>query len=188
MNRVPKIYCDTSTLAPNIRDPRSQSELAALKQLRVLHQQCKCTLLRSHIVKGELERTPDVSLREQLRADFDLLEGILNDEKLIGFNTVYDQYGGFTTNPLISDIQDEKIFEEIYQEMKRRVAGAADFQMRRDAEHLTQAVCNECDIFLTRDYKTIIGPMREWLETKYPPLKVRLHSEALAEIDQRPYA
>jgi hypothetical protein len=62
--------------------------------------------------------------------------------------------------------------------------GAPDFPARRDAEHLTQAICNACDVFLTRDYKTIIGPMREWLEEKYPPLKIRRPSEILAEIER----
>jgi hypothetical protein len=182
MGQQPKIYCDTSTLAPNIRDPKSLPELAALEQLRQLCKEGKCTLLRSRIVQGELERTKDAALRNQLKEDFDLLDGILHDEKLLGFNTMYDQYGGFTTNPLISDIQDPKVFDEIYQEIERRVPGALDFQARRDAEHLTQAICNECDVLLTRDYKTIIGPMREWLEQKYPPLRIRRPSELLAEM------
>jgi hypothetical protein len=183
MSWVPKIYCDTSTLAPNIRDPKSQPELAALEQLRLLCRESKGVLLRSHIVRGELERTKDASLREQLKADFDLLEGVLKDEKLLGFHTEHDRYGGFVTYPLMSDIQDPKIFEEIYQEIKRRTSPATDFQMRRDAEHLTQAICNDCDVFLTRDHKTIISPMREWLEKKYPPLKIRRPSEILAEIN-----
>jgi hypothetical protein len=184
MSAALKIYCDTSTLAPNIRDSKSQPELTALQQLRLLRKQGKCVLLRSHIVRGELERTKNATLRERLKADFDALEGILNDEKLIGFNTVYDQYGGFTTNPLIEDIQDATIFNEIYQEIKQRVSRATDFQMRRDAEHLTQAICNECDVFLTRDHKTIIGPMRDWLEVRYPRLRIRLPSELLAEMER----
>ena len=169
MNQQPKIYCDTSTLAPNIRDPKSLPELAALEQLRMLYQEGKCTLLRSHIARGELERTKNDGLREQLKADYELLEGILQDEKVLGFHADYDHFGGAISYPLVSDIQDSKIFEEIYEEIKRRVSGARDFQVRRDAEHLTQAICNGCDVFLTRDYKTIIGPMREWLEHKYPP-------------------
>ena len=77
MSRAPKIYCDTSTLAPNIRDPKSQPELAALEQLRLLSKEGKCVLLRSHIVRAELEKTKDPALREELKADFDLLERIL---------------------------------------------------------------------------------------------------------------
>ena len=122
-------------------------------------------LLRSHIARGELERTKDDGLQEQLKADYELLEGILQDEKVLGFHA-------------------SKIFEEIYEKIKRRVSGARDFQVRRDAEHLTQAICNGCGVFLTRDYKTIIGPRREWLEHKYPPIGIRLPSELLAEMEQ----
>jgi len=182
MSHKLKIYCDTSTLAPNIRDEKSLPELDALKELRLLAQQGTCTLLRSHIVLGELERTKDVGLRAQLKADYDLLEHVLQDEKLIGFNTVYDRYGGFTSSPLMLDVQDSEVCEKIYQEMKRRVPRAADFSHRRDAEHLAQAIFNACDVFMTRDYGTIIGPMRQWLEATYPPLKIRLPTELTGEI------
>jgi hypothetical protein len=91
-------------------------------------------------------------------------------------------YGGSIANPLVQDIQQPEIFEEIYQKMKRRTSRTTDFQMRRDAEHLAQAISNVCDVFLTRDYKTIIGPMREWLEEKYPSLRIRLPSELVAEL------
>jgi len=55
---------------------------------------------------------------------------------------------------------------------------------QRDAEHITQAVCNNCDVFLTRDEDSIITPHRHWLEQKFPGLKIRLPSElALARDD-----
>jgi len=182
MSTQPKIYCDTSTLAPNIRDQKSLPELEALKGLRKLCQAGKITMYRSHIVRGELERTKNVELREQLKADYELLDGVLQDERLLGFHTTFDQHGGFVSYPLISDIQDPKIFEEIYQELQRRMPSAPDFQAQRDAEHLTQAICNGCDVFLTRDCKTIIEPAGQWLEQRFPPLRVRLPSQLLAEI------
>ena len=40
----------------------------------------------------------------------------------------------------------------------------------KDAEHITQAVCNNCDVFLTRDVKTIIRPHRTWLEKRLASL------------------
>ena len=42
----------------------------------------------------------------------------------------------------------------------------------KDAQHITQAVCNDCDVFLTRDEKSIINPHGQWLETRLRPLKV----------------
>lgn len=53
---------------------------------------------------------------------------------------------------------------------------------QRDAEQITQAVCNSCDVFLTRDKKTIIKPHRAWLENRFPTLKVRVPSEFAAEL------
>jgi hypothetical protein len=182
MSTQPKIYCDTSTLAPNIRDPHSLPELEALKRLRALREAGHCSMFRSHIVQGELERTQNAKQRELLKADFELLDGILHDQKLLGFNTTFDQLGGFVTFPLISDIQDSQMFEEIYQELKHRIPSAPDFQAQRDAEHLTQAVCNGCDVFLTRDYKTIIKPIGQWLERRFPPLRVRSPTQLLADM------
>ena len=51
---------------------------------------------------------------------------------------------------------------------------------QRDAENITQAVCNDCDVFLTRD-KGIIKHC-EWLEQRFSKLKVWLPSELLAFI------
>jgi hypothetical protein len=137
-------------------------------------------MYRSHIVLAELERTPDVEQREQLRADYELVEGIPHDEKLLGIRAAFDRLGTYANCPIFSDVQDPKIFEEIYQEQKRRVPRKDD---RRDAENLTQAISNNCDVFLTRDRKTIIKPLAQWLEQRYPPLKVRLPSQILAEIE-----
>ncbi len=172
--RQPNIYCDTNTLAPNIRG--QPSELEALMRLRALRDAGKCSMCRSRIVCGELDRTLSDEQRDLLKADYELLDGILKDLRIIGFHTIADQLGGSVTYPLGSDIQDEKLFEEIYREIKVRVPRAPDFQSRRDSEHLTQAICNSCDVFLTCDRKTIIRPLGQWLEQRYPPLKVRLPS------------
>ena len=54
---------------------------------------------------------------------------------------------------------------------------------QRDSEHLAQAISNRCSVFLTRDEATIINPRRDWIEEAFPPLKVRLPSELLNEIE-----
>src|SRR6266436_6691430 len=128
MSAPPKIYCDTCTLVPNVKN--CPTGLEAVKQLRKLRRAGKCSLYRSHIALGELERTKNRKQRKRLKADYKLLKGVL-----------------------------------------------------RDAEHVAQAISDNSDVFLTRDRKTIIGPLREWLEQRYL-IKVRLPSEALAEIEQ----
>jgi hypothetical protein len=156
-----KIYCDTSTLPGNA----SEKEQAALKQLTEEHE-----MFGSHLVRYEAGNTKNVDKRNRLIAEHDALAPIPKDEKLLGFNTQDDGCRGFTSSPIISDVQDEGICAEL-------MARGLD---QRDAEHITQAVSNDCDVFLTRDERTIINRHREWLEQRFPKLKVRLPSELLA--------
>ncbi len=165
-----KIYCDTSTLPHNIRhaDQKSQRELAALKQLAE-----KYLMFGSRAVLRELMNTPEQNQRNNLIVDYKALAPIPKDEKVHGFHTQIDQYGGSVSYPLVSDVQDETLRTEL---MQRGLD-------RPDAEHITQAICNDCDVFLTRDEKTIIKPHREWLETRFPTLKIRRPSELLKELE-----
>ena len=107
-------------------------------------------------------------------AEHAALKPILKDEKLLGFNATSGPYGGFTCHPIIADVQDETIRNELI----------ARGLKPRDAEHITQAVCNNVDVFLTRDEKTITRGHRAWLEQRFPKLKVWLPSELLAFIQE----
>lgn len=133
-----KIYCDTSALPHNIsrhNDKKSQIELAALSQLRE-----KYPFFGSHLVRYEAERTKDEIQRDHLIIDVNELENVPKDQKLLGFNIQINQYSCINS-PIISDVQDEAIRAEL---MERGLK-------QRDAEHITQAICNDCDVFLTRD-------------------------------------
>jgi len=129
----------------------------------------------SHLVLHEAMNTKNERKRNQLSAEHAALEPIPKDEKLLGYNTITDQYGGFACCPMISDVQDEAIRTELI----------AQGLKQRDAEHITQAVCNDCDVFLTRDEKSIINPHRAWLEQRFPKLKVCLPSELHASIQHQ---
>ena len=165
-----KIYCDTSVLPHNIchADEKSERELAALEELAERY-----SMFGSRVALRELMMTTDPTTKEHLIVEYQNLEPVPNDERVDGFHTQYDQLGGFVTCPLISDVQDEALRDEL---MGRGMK-------RRDAEHITQAVCNECDVFLTRDERTIIKPHRSWLESRFPNLKVCLPSEFLHELE-----
>jgi hypothetical protein len=164
-----KIYCDTSTLPENIRgaDAKSQRELSAVRELQELG---IGAMFGSRIVRYEVMNTKDESRRNQLFAEQAKLKPITKDEKLLGFQKTTDQYGGFVRNPMVSDVQNDAIRDEL-------IARGLE---QKDAEHITQAVCNDCDVFLTRDEDTIINPHREWLHQRFPNLKVWLPSELLA--------
>ena len=165
-----KIYCDTSVLPCNVThsDPKTQRELCALKKILKTHE-----LYGSAVVLRELMETKDDSKRADLHDDYKNLCQVSNDEQVLGFYTQSDQYGGFITQPIVSDVHDESICRELI----------ARGLTPKDAQHITQAVCNGCDVFLTRDEESIIKPHRAWLENRLQGLKVRLPSELIPELN-----
>jgi hypothetical protein len=90
---------------------------------------------------------------------------------LLGFNIQIDQYTCINS-PIISDVQDEAIRAELM----------AHGLKQRDAEHITQAICNSYDVFLTRDKG--VYKLRDWLQQRFPSVKIRLPSELAAELLQ----
>jgi predicted nucleic acid-binding protein len=168
-----KIYVDTSCLRSNIRHPdaKSQKELAALEKLAERY-----SLFGSRLALREAATTAEKTQRDSLILDYKALEAIPKDERVLDFNSQSDQYGGFISYPLIADCQDETLREELIEHGLEP----------KDAEHLTQAVCNDCEVFLTRDEDTIINPHRQWLEQRFPNLKIRLPSELLNELASAP--
>ena len=67
------IYCDTSSLFSNAdrhADIKNQLEAAAINDLLRLHQQGKIRMLRSNIIRREVERTRGARQRDALFNDF----------------------------------------------------------------------------------------------------------------------
>jgi hypothetical protein len=160
-----KIYGDTNTLCENASDA---AELAALEKL--LGDE-RVRWFTSNIVHYEATNTPDEIKRSTLVADHKAREKVAKDEKLRGFQSYGDPSGGWICYPLLSDVQDEELHAEI---MKQGIKPV-------DAKHLTQAACNDCDVFLTTDNKII--KRRAWLEQRLPKLKIRKPSELLNELN-----
>jgi hypothetical protein len=166
---VLKIYCDSDTLLHNIKrhqTPKVQEELNALEKLLAHHKTGKIIMLRSRVNLREMEATKDPQDRQKLKGDYESMTPIAKDEKVLGSYSV----PGGGTNVMVSDVQNETMRDELLQ------IGLE----RRDAEHLTQAICNHCDVFLTRDEKSIIRH-RTKIEGRFP-IKVRKPSELVAEI------
>jgi hypothetical protein len=162
-----KIYCDTDTLFSNIK--KSPIETAALSRLLADHYAGKIVMYRSRVNLREIMATRCVTQQQKLIADYEGLQAIPYDDKIVGFNAQTDQLGGFVGYTLISDVQDEAIWKELEQRGLQH----------RDAQHITQAACNNCDVFLTRDFRTIIRRHRPWLEARFPNFKVRRPSEVV---------
>lgn len=77
-----------------------------------------------------------------------------------------DRFGSVVSSPLVSNVQDEKTLADL------QALGLK----RRDAEHITQALCNHCEVFLTRDYASIIK-IRNRIESQFPEVKILKPSE-----------
>jgi len=169
------IYCDTSSLFSNAdrhQDAKAQHEASAISSLLELHRQGKIRLLRSNVIRRELEKTRSTAQKDALLGDFLELVSVANDEKVLGFDTQHtDPCGGLVTTPLVSDVQDERLVEKLHKELNLPIP---------DAQHLAQAISNGADVFLTRDEEHFLS-QRQIIETQFK-IKIRLPSEALAEI------
>jgi hypothetical protein len=165
-----RIYCDTDTLWNNIRT--EDAEQAAAKILGAAHEKGIVVLHSSNLGHNEVMKTPNPVRRQQLVDEAEQRERVQNNERLLGFHAHDMGSRGFISYPLMSDVQDDALCQELEQRGLDRA----------DAQHITQAICNACDIFLTRDRKTIIKPHRAWLEARFPCLKIRLPSELVAEL------
>ena len=169
------IYSDTSSLFSNANrhaDAKNQQEAAAIADLLEVHKQGKIRMLRSNLSRHELEKTRSVKQKDALLRDFLLLVPVAKDEKVLGFDSIQtDPFGGFVTNPLVSDVQDEPLVERLMKELGLR---------KPDAQHLAQAISNKADVFLTRDEEHFIK-QRLTIESQFT-IKVRLPSELLSEI------
>jgi predicted nucleic acid-binding protein len=161
-----KIYCDTSVLPSNIDPKTREKEHAALKQLAEKH-----SMFVSHLVRYEAMNTPDKTKRDALIRECEALEPVPKDEKLLGYYIAQHDRTGFLQGVRISDVQNEWLRQEL---MDRGCK-------QRDAEYITQAICNDCDVFLTLDDDLRRNNRKEWLEA-YLSLKIRRPSELLAEL------
>jgi hypothetical protein len=167
-----KIYGDTDTLQNNITTEPDEQQ--AVEILVAAHDRGLLVLHLSNISHHEVMKTPNPVQRQRLVDDAEQRERVQNNERLLGFQAQDMGRRGFISSPLMSDVQDDALCQELEQRGLDRA----------DAQHITQAVCNGCDVFLTRDRKTIIKPHRAWLESRFPGLKIRLPSELVTELRQ----
>jgi hypothetical protein len=163
-----KIYGDTNTLRHNITTEPDEQE--AVENLFTAHDKGIVVLHRSNISHHEVMNTPDPVQRQRLVDDAEQREGVPNNERLLGFQAQDMGRLGFISSPLMSDVQDDALCQELEQRGLDRA----------DAQHITQAVCNACDVFLTRDRQII--KHRAWLESRFPGLKIRLPSGLVTEL------
>ena len=108
-----KVYCDTSCLPHNIRE---ESERAAMEQLLK-----QIPVLGSLLLRLEAENTPIETKRDTAagrQRDFVIAEArarelVAKEKTLRGFSHSSDQYGGWFACPMISDVPDEALRDEL---------------------------------------------------------------------------
>jgi hypothetical protein len=165
-----KVLCDTDALFPNIRDEKSEGQRQALKKLLEMRAAGHLVLLRSEVNRVEISNTKNKEQRDKLEAAYMALDPVHKEENVSNFSLIPGPTGSFILNPA-SDLD-----PAAYQDCRAR--GLSD----RDTLHILRAVENACDVFLTRDVKTIIRPHRDWLQQRFSGLKIRLPSELVAEL------
>jgi hypothetical protein len=162
------VLCDTDTLFHNIRDGKSENQRQALKKLLEMRASGHLVLRRSQVNRVEVANTKNEEQRDKLEADYMALDPVAKEQNVSGFQCIPSPTGSFISNP-VSDLD-----SAAYKECRER--GLKE----RDTLHILRAVENACDVFLTRD-KGIIK-RRQWLEERFPGLKIRLPSELVAEL------
>jgi hypothetical protein len=167
-----RIYLDNMIVSALVRgDLAEPSEMEALRSIWTAACFSKLEVVTSRESWREQERTKSDETREELRSARAAVDVVLDDHRLLGFNTIDYGYGGFIASPLLTDIVDEVLFATL------RNLSLKD----ADARHLMYAVVNRCVRFVTTD-PDFIG-RREAIEGTCPTIRIVRPSELLAEIE-----
>jgi len=163
-----KVYLDTNLIGSN-RDQDAE-EAKALTHLEARPEIEWCISQR---VSNEIERHRDKEAQALLKLATNSIARVKTDHQVVGFQTHSDYLGGMCAFPLVTDAADRGIFESLTQIGLTRV----------DAQHLTNAIYNKCEVFLTRDKKTILK-FRDKICALYPDIRIYKPSEFWHHFDQ----
>jgi hypothetical protein len=155
-----------------LKDLHPPEEMTAVERLYELHDAGTIKRVTSKMSGIEQARTTDVQKRASLAASADLVSVVQNDHRLLGFANLDYGSRGFISYPLIDDIVEPSLFEQL-----TKNAGLTD----ADAKHVMYAVANNCDYFVTLDTRDLL-PRRSAIESICPQLKVMTPTEAVAAL------
>jgi len=170
-----KAYVDTCLVGANrAQNPAEDEALTALEELNETRK-LGIVWLGSNRTLNEIELTRDPQKREALIEGARRLERLEKDHRVIGGQYHGDQYGGGGWSPFVVDVPDEKIFDAL------RDLGLDPM----DARHLSVAIFNQCEVFLTRDVHSILRH-RSVIEAQFPGIKIMKASELLKDLTKKP--
>jgi predicted nucleic acid-binding protein len=124
----------------------------------------------SRRVSEEIRRVKSRKQRRRLEKNYGKLNVHSQDHEVRGFFNSIDSTGACTCNPMVADVPNSMVFDRL-KEIGLKTS---------DAKILTVAIHNNCDVFLTRDFRTILR-LRKEIEASFP-IKLRKPSELLEEI------
>jgi hypothetical protein len=171
---VSRVYLDNVIVSGYaLRDLRlDEAEIEAVDRLYAMHDEGIIKRVTSKISAIEQARTQDLEKRATLAASAHLVSVVQNDHRLVGFSHLDYGARGFISYPLLDDIVDPVLFEQLTAGIGLKDA---------DAKHVMYAVANDCDYFVTVDTRDLL-PNRSAIEATCPKLRVMWPTEAVAAI------
>jgi len=165
-----KVYLDNVIVCGEIRGDLAAPELVAVLLVQQAARDGKVVSVTSREAWREQDKTKNEVLRALFHAARGKVPVVEKDHRLLGFNHVQDQYGGFITSPMITDVVDEPLFAHL------KKAGLKE----ADARHLMYATHNGCDVFLTTD-PDFVGNRFE-LQKLCPGIRILKPSDFIQEL------
>lgn len=170
---APRVYLDNViTSGWVLKDLEPPEEMTAVEYLYELHNAGTIKRVTSKMSGIEQARTTDLQKRATLAASANLVSVVQNDHRLLGFANLDYGSRGFISYPLIDDIVEPALFEQL-----TKNAGLKD----ADAKHVMYAVANDCHYFVTLDTRDLL-PKRSAIELICPQLKIMRPTEAVVAI------
>jgi hypothetical protein len=163
------VYFDNDVASAISRRDWDKAELGLIDQLLEANRSGILAVGTSRQSPREMERAPSQH-QAKLKTGLSELHLAKDDHKVLGFHTNADQYGGCISNPLVTDIVDGQLYEDLL------AAGLKD----DDAKHLMYAVHNGYRRFLTCDNGIL--SRRAILENRCPSIRIQRPSELAAEL------
>lgn len=167
-----KVYIDNDVASAIKKRDLPEPEQSALDRVLELESQGVITTMFSAEHLREMERYKGPV---DLKAGLEGREKVERDHEVLGSAETRDQFGGGASYPLVTDIVDQELFDRF------ESVGLE----RSDNLHLTYAVADGCQVFLTHNSLDFINNGRRdaLQEASGRKIKIRLPSELVGDIE-----
>jgi hypothetical protein len=109
-----RVYLDTVITSGRVtRDLHPPEEMSAVDRLDQLHAEQHIKIVTSKWSRVEQERTRNVASRAAFAARADDVSMVSDDHRLLGFQTLDYGQRGFISNPIITDVVNQVLFDQL---------------------------------------------------------------------------